>query len=218
VALGGGVLNGPNSYPAPQHSGIRAKGFQNEPFLGRAWGTGLKEIPAEIPLPMSLTGLLSLVSTLAIVAAGVFAGIQVRQLNKQRARDSALQLAHSFQTPEFVNAVNIVFDLPENLSRNEIESRLGDSLIDVLVMFGTFESLGILVYRREIDISLVDDYCGGVIVLAGRRFKRYLTDVQESSGRATYYEWFQWLCERFEERESAKPAVPAFVAHRDWKR
>lgn len=84
-------------------------------------------------------------------------------------------------------------------------------------MFGTFESLGILIYRREIAISLVEDFCGGAIVVAGRRFKRYLAEMQESSGRSTYYEWFQWLFERFEERESIKPAIPAFIAHRDWK-
>jgi|SRR5215469_8549859 len=166
---------------------------------------------------MTFSVLLSIVSTLAIVAAGIFAGMQVRQLNRQRARDSALQLSHSFQTPEFVNAVDIAFNLPEDLSKKEIEDRLGDKLTSVLVMFGTFESLGILVYRREIDISLVEDFCGGVIVLAGRRFKRYLDEVQLSSGRSTYYEWFQWLFERFEERESLKPAVPAFVAHRDWQ-
>ena len=161
--------------------------------------------------------MLSLVSTLAIVAAGVFAGMQVRQLNRQRARDSALQLSHSFQTPEFVSAVNIVFDLPGGLSKREIETRLGDRLTNVLVMFGTFESLGILVFRREIEISLVEDFCGGAIVLAGRRFKRYLADMQESSDRATYYEWFQWLYERFEDRESQKPAIPAFVVHRNWR-
>src|SRR5579863_1598386 len=126
---------------------------------------------------MGFADLLSLVSTLAIVAAGVFAGMQVRQLNRQRARDSALQLAHSFQTPEFVNAVNVVFDLPENLSKSEIESRLGDELTNIFVMFGTFESLGILIYRREIDITLVEDYCGGAIVLGGRRFKRYLAEM-----------------------------------------
>jgi hypothetical protein len=166
---------------------------------------------------MGFAALLSLVSTLAIVAAGVFAGMQVRQLNRQRARDSALQLAHSFQTAEFVKAVDIVFNLPENLSKSEIESRLGDEMTNVLVMFGTFESLGILVYRREIAISLVDDFCGGVVVLAGRRFKRYVAETQESSGRSTYYEWFQWLYERFEERESEKPATPAFVTHRTWK-
>lgn len=163
---------------------------------------------------MTFSSLLSLVSTLAIVAAGIFAGMQVRQFNRQRARDSALQLSHSFQTPEFVNAVNIVFNLPEGLSKTELENRVGDELTAILVMFGTFESLGILVYRREIDISLVEDFCGGAIVLAGRRFKRYLAEMQESSGRTTYYEWFQWLYERFEERESLKPAVPAFVAHR----
>lgn len=166
---------------------------------------------------MTFSNLLSLVSTLAIVAAGIFAGMQVRQLNRQRARDSALQLSHSFQTPEFVKAVNIVFDLPEGLSKKEVDERLGDELANVLVMFGTFESLGILIYRREIDISLVEDFCGGAIVLAGRRFRRYLAEMQESSGRATYYEWFQWLFERFEERESLRAAVPAFVAHRDWR-
>jgi hypothetical protein len=166
---------------------------------------------------MRFVDLLSLVSTLAIVAAGVFAGIQVRQLNRQRARDSALQLLHSFQTPEFATAVDLVFDLPENLSKDEIENRLGNALTNVFVMFGTFESLGILVYRREIDISLVEDFCGGAIVVAGRRFKRYLADMRESSGRPTYYEWFQWLFERIEEREAVAPAIPAFVAHRDWK-
>lgn len=166
---------------------------------------------------MTLPELLSLVSTLAIVAAGVFAGMQVRQLNRQRARDSALQLSHSFQTPEFVNAVNIVFDLPDGLSKAEIDSRLGAELTNVWVMFGTFESLGILVYRREIAISLVEDFCGGAIVLAGKRFKRYLAEMKESSGRDTYYEWFQWLFDRIEERETAKPAIPAFVAHRNWK-
>jgi hypothetical protein len=166
---------------------------------------------------MTLANLLSLASTLAIVAAGIFAGMQVRQFNKQRARDSALQLLHSFQTPEFVNAVNIVFDLPDGLSKVEIEGRLGDKMTNVLVMFGTFESLGVLVFRREIDIRLVEDFCAGVIVMAGHKFKRYLSDMQESSNRNTYYEWFQWLFEQFETRESKVPPVPAYIAFRNWK-
>lgn len=166
---------------------------------------------------MTLPDLLSLASTLAIVAAGVFAGLQVRQFNRQRTRDSALQLLHSFQTPEFANGVNIVFDLPDGLSKKEIEDRLGDKLTNILVMFGTFESLGILIFRREIDIALVEDFCGGAIIMAGKRFKRYLAEMQELSNRDTYYEWFQWLFDRCEERESKTPAVPAFVAHRDWK-
>jgi hypothetical protein len=166
---------------------------------------------------MTLANFLSLVTTLAIVAAGVFAGIQVRQFNKQRARESGWQLLHSFQTPEFVSALNIVFDLPEGLSKNDLEHRLGSELTSILVMFGTFESLGILVFRREIDIKLAEDFWSGVIILAARKFRRYLAEMRESSNRGTYYEWFQWLFEQLEKRESKAPAVPAFIAFRDWK-
>ena len=84
-------------------------------------------------------------------------------------------------------------------------------------MFGTFESLGILVFRREIAIELVEDFWGGVIILAGRKFKRYLVDIQQASNRSSYYEWFQWLFEQLEKRESKTPAVPAFIAFGDWK-
>jgi hypothetical protein len=166
---------------------------------------------------MPLTTILSMISTSAIVAAGIFAGVQIRLFNKQRARESALQLVHSFRTPEFLSAVNIVFDLPEGLSKRELEDRLGDKLVHVLVMFGTFENLGILVFRREIEIQLVEDFFSGIIILSGKKLGRYLVEVREAGSRQTYYEWFQWLYEQFEKREMKTPAVPAYVAFRDWK-
>ncbi len=166
---------------------------------------------------MPLTTILSILSTSAIVAAGIFAGVQLRQYNKQRSRDSALQLVHSFRTPEFLRAVNMVFDLPEGLSKKELEDRLGDKLVDLLVMFGTFENLGILVYRREVELQLVEDFFSGVIMLSGKKLNRYLVEVREAGNRQTYYEWFQWLYEQLEKRELKSPPVPAYVAYRDWK-
>ena len=166
---------------------------------------------------MTLQIYLSFFSTLAIVAGGIFAAVQLRQLARQRARESALQMVHSFRTPEFLNAVNLLFDLPEGLSKVEMEERLGEKMTYVFVMFGTLESIGILVYKREIDIQLVEDFASGVIVLAGRKFKRYLEDVREASNRQTYYEWVQWLCDQVERRESKLPAVPAYIMHRNWK-
>ena len=166
---------------------------------------------------MPFTTILSIISTTAILAGGIFAAIQLRQLNRQRARESALQLLQSFRTPEFLNAVNIVFDLPEGLSRKEIETRLGDKMTSVLVMFGTFESLGILVFRREMDIQLVEDFFSGNIILCGRKFTNYLVEVRKSGNRQTYYEWFQWLFEQVQKRELKTPAVPSYIAFRDWK-
>jgi hypothetical protein len=83
-------------------------------------------------------------------------------------------------------------------------------------MFGTFESLGILVFRRDIDIRLVEDFFSGILVIGGKKMKNYVAEVRRLSGRETYYEWYQWLSEQVERREQVMSAVPAFVEHRDW--
>lgn len=166
---------------------------------------------------MDLRTVLSLLSTTAIVLAGIFGGIQLRQFYKQRARESALQLVRSFQTPEFTQAVDIVFNIPEGLSKKEIEEYLGDRITAVLVMFGTFESLGILVYRREIKMEVVDDFFSGIIILSWKKFRSYIEEMRAQGKRDTYYEWAQWLAEQFIKRESHTPAIPAYIAHRDWK-
>ena len=166
---------------------------------------------------MDLNTLIGLISTVAIVAGGFIAIVQLRYLNKQRSRESALQLLNSFQTPEFHEAVNILVDLPEGLSKKEIEEHLGDKMISVLVMFGTFESLGILIHRHEIKIQLVEDFFSGVIILTGKKFKNYFQEVRELSNRPTYYEWIQWMYEQVEKRESKIPATPAYIEYRNWK-
>ncbi len=126
---------------------------------------------------MTLANLLSLVSTLAIVAAGIFVGLQVRQLNKQRARDPGWQLLRSFQTPDFVNAVNIVFDLPEGLSRSDSEHRLGSKLTNILVMFWTSESLRLLVLS---DISRKSEH-RAIAVLITSGFSGWSSNVNNEN-------------------------------------
>lgn len=166
---------------------------------------------------MDINSIFSLVSTLAIVVGLLFAGVQLRQMNKQRVREYATQLLHSFQTLEFQNAAKIVFELPEGLSKKEIEERLGDKLINVLALFGIFESLGLLICRREVDIQLVEDFISGLIIHSGRKFKNYLAETRESINRATYYEWFQWMYEQIDKRESETPPIPAYIEYQNWK-
>lgn len=166
---------------------------------------------------MSLPILLSIISTGSIAAGVILAILQLRHSNKQRARESALQMLHSFQTPEFLRAVNIIFDLPDGLSRKEVENRLGADMTSVLVMVGTLESLGIMVFKRDLDIRLVEDFFSGIIVLSGRKLKNYFVEIRNTSGRQTYYEWYQWLYEQVEKRERKNPPLPSYVAFQDWK-
>jgi hypothetical protein len=166
---------------------------------------------------MDINTTLGLISTFAIIVGLLFAGVQLRILNKQREGEASTQLLHSFQTPEFHEAVSILVDLPENLSKKEIEERLGDKMTCMRVLFGTFESLGILIFRREININLVEDFFSGVIILTGQKFNNYIKEVRELSKRPTYYEWMQWLYEQVEKRESKTPAIPSYLEFRNWK-
>ena len=81
----------------------------------------------------------------------------------------------------------------------------------------TIESLGILIFHREIKIEIVDDFFSGIIILSWKKFERYIKEMREIGKRETYYEWVQWLAEQFQKRESRMPAVPSYIAHKDWK-
>jgi len=165
---------------------------------------------------MEISTVLSVVQTAAIVAGGIFAGVQLRSLNKQRERESALQLLHSFQTREFTTGLIVVFSCSEGLSKGELEELIGDKIVEVNVLLETFESLGILVFRREISLDLVDDFFSGPIVLAWKKLRNYVIGVRQQNNRETYEEWFQWLAEQFEKRESTAAPIPAHIAYRDW--
>ncbi len=166
---------------------------------------------------MTLPIILQLITTISIFAGVIFAVLQLRYSNRQRARESALQMLHSFRTPEFLKATDIVLGLPEGLSKKEIEERLGDNIAGILLLFGTFEGLAILVHNRDIEIGMVEDFFSGILIFSGRKLKNYLEETRKESGRQTYYEWYQWLYEQVEKRESKSPAVPAYIAFRDWE-
>ncbi len=90
-------------------------------------------------------------------------------------------------------------------------------MICLLVMFGTFESLGILVYRREITLELIDDFFSGPVILFWKKLKNYFSEIREYSNRENYGKWVQWLAERLEEREAKISLPAAHVAYKKWK-
>jgi hypothetical protein len=73
-----------------------------------------------------------------------------------------------------------------------------------------------MVFRRDIDLALVEDFFSGVLVLSRTKLQRYLDQVRGHSGRETHYEWYQWLSEQVARRETLSPAEPSFRQYRDW--
>lgn len=166
---------------------------------------------------MSIEVIFQGVEAVAVVIGVGFAIIQVRQYRREKHRESALELVHSFQTPAFARALNLVYNLPDGLSKEEIESTLGDDFHLVYALMTTWESLGIMVHRREIDLDLVDDFFSGPIKISWQKLQGHVMGERAMLERETIEEWFQWLTERILEREADAPPVPAHVAHKDWR-
>jgi len=166
---------------------------------------------------MSAEVIFQAIEAFAVVIAVGFGMVQVRQYRRDKRREAAMELLHSFQTPSFARALNIVYAMPDGLSKGEIEEFAGDDFHLVYAMTTTWESLGVLVHRGEIDLQLIDDFFSGPIRISWRKLEGHVTGERKETGRQTINEWFQWLNERLEEAESKEAPVPAHIAHREWQ-
>ena len=77
--------------------------------------------------------------------------------------------------------------------------------------------MGVLLFRREVTLDLLDDFFSGPILVSWRKLNIYVGEMRRVLQRETGAEWFQWLAERMMEREKLTPPVPAYVAHRSWR-
>jgi hypothetical protein len=157
------------------------------------------------------------ISALALIGGIIFAVVQLSHMRAARRREAALELLHSFQTPAFSQALLIIWNLPIGLGKEELEERLGEDMGLVVSLMATWESIGALVFRRELDFSMVDEFFSGPITVSWRALEQYVREQRERIGRATAAEWFQWLAEQIVEHESSAPPVPAYEAHRNWR-
>jgi len=166
----------------------------------------------------SISTLANLINAIAVTAGVIFAAVQIRQYRQRRQRDAMLELVRSFQSPAFTAAYRRVLSLPDGADAAKIREVLGPDGEDAVYLVSlTWESLGVLVYRRQVTLDLVDDFFSGPLVISWRKLKVYSEEWRRTLNRETGNEWFHWLAERMLEREKTSPPIPAYVAHRHWR-
>ena len=167
---------------------------------------------------MDISTLANLINAIAVTAGVIFAAVQIRQYGQRRQRDAMLELVRSFQSPAFTAAYRRVLSLPDGADAAKIREVLGPDGEDAVYLVSlTWESLGVLVYRRQVTLDLVDDFFSGPLVISWRKLKVYSEEWRRTLNRETGNEWFHWLAERMLEREKTVPPIPAYVAHRHWR-
>ena len=166
---------------------------------------------------MDATTLATVAQAIAVIVAVAFGIHQVRALAAARRREASFALMHSLQSPQMLRGILLLDRLPDHASTTAIESLPGDQQVHLIGLLGIWESLGILVFQREVTLDVVDDFYSGTIAQSWRKLGNYVGELRRDTGRETRWEWFQWLAERMAEREALSPPVAAHIAHRQWR-
>ena len=91
-----------------------------------------------------------------------------------------------------------------------------DHMKDIVTLMTTWESIGAMIYREELDWNLMYDYFAGAIVVTFQKTERLIEDWRTENNRESYFEWMQWLAERVIALEDTSPPIPAHILHKDW--
>ena len=135
---------------------------------------------------MDLSTLANLINAFDVTAGVIFAAVQIRYYRQQRRREAMLELVKSFQSPAFTSALRRVLSLPDGADAKEIGEVLGPDGEDAVYMVSlTWESLGLLVFRREVTLELVGDFFSGPIIASWRKLSRYIAELRRDAQRDT---------------------------------
>ena len=166
---------------------------------------------------LDLATILNTVSTVAIVGALIFTGLQVRQANLTRRDQSAVTVIQTSQSDSWAHALELLSGLPASAQLEHVQK--GDPGMErALFDYGVkLETIGYMVFRRMAPLATVDDLMGGVILVYWSRAETWVENERVRTGNPKFFEWCQWLADRITERRSRRGHEPAHKRHRAWR-
>jgi len=165
----------------------------------------------------TLANLARIIGSVAVISGIIFGIIQVRQYQQQRRDIAAVQLVNSFQNPDFNKSLRKIWSLPDDASVRKIRD-LGDNWEEAAFQVGmTLETMGVLVYRRIVPLSILDELMGDAILVLWRKLRPWVEHLRTEQQRDSAYEWFQWLADRLSETDR-RTGAGAYKLHRHWRK
>jgi hypothetical protein len=158
-----------------------------------------------------------IVGTLTVIGGGVFGLVQFKEYRSQRRDAVAVEIIRSFQDAEFARGLGLIRDLPDGISLADLRRR-GSAYEDAAMRVATYyESIGLMMFRRIVPFSVVQELTGGICVVAHRKLATWMREVRKEQSHDSFAEWFQWLAERLGEQDAEKNANPAYRRYVDWR-
>jgi hypothetical protein len=163
----------------------------------------------------TLANLAEIVGAVIVIGGFAFAFIQLAHFRRQRHDVAAIQLASSFENPEFARALRLVLSLPDGVSTTELKAMDPKYEDAAMLVSLTLESVGIMVHRRITSLEMVWELMGGVVLATWEKLHVWADEHRAAQGRDKFDEWIEWLCDQM--RRRMVETEPAHLRYRDWK-
>jgi hypothetical protein len=141
--------------------------------------------------------------SVAIASASVVAGViyylfQIRLQTKARQTDLVIRLYTVFASKEMRQTWEKV-TTREDLDFNTYREKFGLSDVNEIGWF--FEGVGVLLYRKLIDIAVVDDLFSSPIKISWEKMRPVAEGERKQFGRPQIWEWWEYLYNEMQKRE-----------------
>jgi hypothetical protein len=146
------------------------------------------------------------VASVGVFAASVYYILQIRHQTKLRQTDLIMRLYSAYGTREFLEGMWKVLNL-ETVNYEDYAKTQDLTAASEVGVF--FEGLGILLKRKIVDISLVDDLYSSTIIMSWEKTKPIWEILRKQYGRPQIFEYFEYLYNEMKKREQQQASKTA---------
>lgn len=155
-----------------------------------------------------------IVEAATVLGGTVFALVQLSELKLQRRDTVAAELMRAFLDAEFANAMSIIQHEPDTALVGSLQDIKPEVMRAAVQIGTTFETMGLLVFRRIAPFDLVLELAGGIAVVMWLKLCPLVRQMREEQSQPSFAEWFQWLAEQCQKHKDE--GAPAYQKHTGW--
>ena len=154
---------------------------------------------------------LNLVSTITLIGALVFTGLQVRAANRARREQAAVTVIETAALSEnSARFLELLSEIPENASAAAINDLDAETKRQIFLFGLRVEVIGYMVFHGLVDVQTVNDLAGGAILSFWARAKDWAVERRKRTDHDEFLEWCEWLATQIAQYRAKRPYVPAY--------
>ena len=146
----------------------------------------------------------------SVVVALVFGIIQVLIAVRDRRERLTIEVVRGLQTREFAQQLSDLSDRPPASTLAEWRALPESTRVTHIQFLQELEILGLLVFDKTIDFTLVERTLGSWVTIAWKGFQPFILDLRKQNNDPYMSEYFEWLAGRMETWLRDRPRMPAY--------